>query len=142
MRQSWNHYFMDLAKAAATRATCDRRHVGCVLTRSKSVIATGYNGAMPGAPHCIDEGCVVEDNHCVSVVHAECNAVAQAARRGVVTDGAVAYVTAYPCWPCFKVLVSAGVYWIVYAEAYKPDPKVAEHAKRLGIRLDDVATLP
>lgn len=137
-RTDWDEYFMNIATQAATRASCDRKHVGCVLVVDRQLVATGYNGSIVGLPHCDEVGHQMEDNHCVRTVHAEMNAVAQAAKRGVAIDGATAYVTASPCWPCFKVLVNAGVKRIVFGEFYR-DEKIFAAAKELGM---DVGPLP
>jgi dCMP deaminase len=133
-RVSWKHYFMNIAKVVATRATCDRKHVGAVIVRDHTVLATGYNGSMAGTPHCDEVGHLIEDNHCVRVVHSEMNAICQAARHGVSTEGATIYVTASPCWPCFKALVNAGIIEIVYGEFYRDD-RIFEAAQQLGIKL-------
>lgn len=117
-RPSWTTYFLSLASTVATRATCPRKAVGCVLVRDRVVLATGYNGSIPGAPHCTDAGCLVVEGHCVRTNHAELNAIAQAARNGTRLDGATAYVTLRPCWPCYRALASAGVREIYYAEKY------------------------
>lgn len=128
-RPSWEEYFLWIAKVAATRATCPRKHVGAVIVRDKNILGTGYNGSMPGKPHCEDVGCLMEDNHCVRTVHAEANAVAQAARNGVPVDGATCYTTASPCFPCLKLLASAGIRKIVFSEEYRmDDPKVRDNS--------------
>lgn len=168
-RKSWHAYFMDLAQAASTRATCNRKHVGCVLVVDKRVIATGYNGSIPGLPHCDDVGHDMHGQHCerckhpldgteprdhcdgvsgrvhmptggncVRTVHAEINAVAQAAVSGVSTKHAIAYVNTYPCWHCFKVLASVGVTAIYYDQEYRNDERVEAAAKEAGIRLTRV----
>lgn len=116
MRLSWDDYFLEIATVVAERATCDRAHVGCVLVRDKRILSTGYNGSPSGQPHCDDEGHLLVAGHCVRTVHAEVNAVIQAARHGVGTEGATAYVTHSPCYECAKVLVTAGVARIVYGE--------------------------
>lgn len=123
-RASWDDYFMRMAVAASTRATCDRLHVGCVIVRDRSVIATGYNGSVRGLPHCDDVGHDIVDGHCVRTVHAEANAIAQAAHRGAATDGATAYVTHVPCWPCFRLLVNAGVMRVAYGTPYRGDERI------------------
>ena len=136
-RASWNSYFMQLAIAAASRATCDRKHVGCVLVFDKSVIATGYNGSVRGMDHCDDVGHEIVNDHCVRTVHAEANAIAQAARRGARTDQAWAYVTAMPCWNCFQLLANAGIVRIVFGGEYRAqsDYKVREAARQIGIQV-------
>jgi dCMP deaminase len=124
-RPSWERYFMSIAKVVASRGTCDRKRVGCVIVKDKMLLATGYNGSVRGAPHCDDVGHDMEDGHCVRTVHAEVNAVAQAAKRGESLDGAVAFVTCAPWWGCTKMLLNAGINSIVYDEAYRLDPRLA-----------------
>ena len=87
LRADWNQYFMGIAHQAATRATCPRKHVGAVIVRDRTVLSTGYNGSVRGLPHCEDVGCVMEDGHCVTTVHAEANAILQAAKNGVSIEG-------------------------------------------------------
>ncbi|TXH58214.1 MAG: dCMP deaminase family protein [Desulfurellales bacterium] len=120
-RPSWDSYFCQLAKLAATRATCQRRQVGCVLVQNRRVIATGYNGSLPGDAHCTDAGCFMIDGHCVRTNHAEINALTDAARRGVTVAGATAYVTLQPCWHCLRALIAAGVVCVYYTEKYPVD---------------------
>ncbi len=108
-RPNWDEYFLKLAMLASERATCPRMHCGCVLVKNKSVISTGYNGSIPGDEHCEDAGCLIVDNHCVRTVHAEMNALIQAARRGNAVEGASAYITNMPCTTCAKALITAGV---------------------------------
>jgi dCMP deaminase len=123
MRASWDIYFMSLARAVATRATCPRKQVGCVIVRDRVLLSTGYNGALRGAPHCTDPvseggGCLMSSGHCVATVHAEANAVIQAARNGVRLEGSTVYVTLRPCFNCLKLVVGAGIARIVFAEDY------------------------
>lgn len=133
-RSSWDHYFMDIAKQVATRATCARRHVGAVLVRDKTILSTGYNGSIRGLPHCDDVGHMMENGHCVATVHAEANAIIQAAKNGVRIDRATIYTTASPCWPCFKLIANSGCTRIVYGEFYR-DPRIFEYASLLEIEL-------
>ena len=133
-RASWDEYFMNIAREVATRATCDRKHVGAVIVRERSILATGYNGSIAGLPHCDEEGHLMEDGHCVRTIHAETNAVIQAARNGVRIDGATIYVTASPCFSCFKLIANAGIKKIVYSEFYR-DERIFDFSKRLGIEL-------
>jgi dCMP deaminase len=133
-RASWDEYFMNLAKVVASRATCDRKHVGAVLVRDRTVLSTGYNGSIRGLPHCDEVGHLMENGHCVATVHAEANAIVQAARNGVRVDGATIYTTASPCWPCFKLIANAGCDRIVYGEFYR-DERIFEFAKKIGIEL-------
>ncbi|HGJ65715.1 TPA: dCMP deaminase family protein, partial [bacterium] len=119
LRVNWHQYFMNIAEQVATRSTCDRKHVGAVIVRDKTILSTGYNGSIRGAPHCDDVGHDMENGHCVRTVHAEANAVAQAAKHGVSIDGAEIYVTASPCLSCFKLLANSGVKVIYYKEFYR-----------------------
>ncbi|MBN2451369.1 MAG: cytidine/deoxycytidylate deaminase family protein [Lentisphaeria bacterium] len=112
-RPTWDEYFLKLAMLASERATCPRMHCGCVLVRDRFVLATGYNGSLPGAPHCYTDGCLVVNDHCVRTNHAEINAICQATRHGVVLAGATAYVTNMPCTACAKALVAAGIRRVV-----------------------------
>ncbi len=112
-RPSWDEYFLKLAMLASERATCPRMHCGCVVVRDRFVLATGYNGSLPGAAHCYDVGCMVVNDHCVRTNHAEINAICQATRHGISLDGATAYVTNMPCTNCAKALVAAGIVRVV-----------------------------
>jgi len=134
MRVSWDRYFMNLAVQAATRSTCPRKHVGAVIVRDKAVLATGYNGSLRRLPHCTDVGCLIENDHCVRTVHAEANAILQAARHGVRIDGADIYVTASPCWECFKLIANAGIRRVLYGEFYR-DERLLQYAREAGIEL-------
>ncbi len=88
VRVDWHQYFMNIASEVATRSTCDRKHVGAVIVRDKTILSTGYNGSVRGLPHCDDQGHMMEDGHCVATIHAEANAIIQAARNGVRLEGA------------------------------------------------------
>jgi len=136
-RTSWDQYFMEIAAQVATRATCDRKHVGALLVRDRIILSTGYNGSIRGMPHCDEVGHLMENGHCVATVHAEANAVLQAARTGVRIEGATLYTTASPCWPCFKLVANAGIVRIVYGEFYR-DQRIFDVASRLGIELQSL----
>ena len=133
-RGSWDEYFMRIAVEVSSRATCDRKHVGAVIVRDKSILATGYNGSIRGLSHCDEDGHMMEDGHCVRTIHAEANAIIQAARNGVRIDGATIYVTASPCWGCFKMIANAGIARIVFGELYR-DTRIFGFSERLGIQL-------
>jgi dCMP deaminase len=120
-RPSWDSYFLEIARVVSTRGTCNRKRVGAVIVRDRRILATGYNGSVRGLPHCDDVGHEMEESHCVRVVHAECNAIAQAARNGVAIFGSTIYVTASPCYPCFKLIANAGITEIHFAEFYRDD---------------------
>ena len=134
MRADWNEYFMGIARQAATRSTCMRKHVGAVIVRDKTILSTGYNGSIRGLPHCDDVGCMMEDSHCVATVHAEANAIIQAAKNGVAIDGAELYTTASPCWGCFKLIANSGIRRIYYGEFYR-DERSREVASKIGVDL-------
>lgn len=129
---------MNIAKEVSTRATCDRKHVGAVIVRDKSILATGYNGSIRGLSHCDEDGHLMEEGHCVRTVHAEANAIVQAARNGVRIDGASIYVTASPCWGCFRLIANAGIVKIVFGEFYR-DQKIFDVSQRIGIELVDMS---
>lgn len=133
-RSSWDDYFMAIAMQVATRATCDRKHVGSVIVRDRQILSTGYNGSIRGLDHCDDVGHLMDHGHCVRTVHAEANAITQAARNGVRLEGADIYVTASPCFGCFKLIASAGIQRIVFGEFYR-DERIFDFAKQLNINL-------
>jgi dCMP deaminase len=136
-RPSWDEYFLQIARTVATRATCPRARVGCVLTREHRILTTGYNGAPRGVEHCSEAGCIVVHDHCQRAVHAEANAIVQGALHGVGLAGATAYCTHEPCVNCSKLLISAGVRRIVYLTAY-PDPVASLLLSEAGVAVDYV----
>jgi dCMP deaminase len=133
-RASWDEYFMSIAQVVATRSTCPRKYVGAVIVRNRTILSTGYNGSIRGMPHCSDVGHMMEEGHCVATIHAEANAIIQAAKNGVVIEGATNYVTASPCWQCFKQLANAGIVRICYGEFYR-DARIFDIAAKIGIEL-------
>ncbi len=133
-RASWDDYFMAIAKVVASRSTCDRKFVGAVIVRNRTILSTGYNGSIRGLPHCSEVGHMMENDHCVATIHAEANAILQAARNGVMIDGATLYVTASPCWNCFKAAANSGVQRICYGEFYR-DQRSLNVAQQAGIEL-------
>jgi dCMP deaminase len=134
VRASWDEYFMGIASQVATRSTCSRKHVGAVIERDKIILATGYNGSLRGLDHCDDVGHLMEEGHCVRTVHAEANALVQAARNGVRVGEATIYVTASPCFNCFKLIANAGIRRIVFGEFYR-DERIFDFSKQLSIDL-------
>jgi dCMP deaminase len=136
-RDPWDVYFMKIAMQVATRSTCDRKHVGAVIVKDKTILSTGYNGSVRGMPHCDDVGHTMENGHCIATVHAEANAIIQAAKNGVAVDKADIYVTASPCWHCFKLIANSGIKRIFYYEFYR-DEHVIKIAKQAGIELKQV----
>ena len=125
---------MNTPKEVATRSTCDRKYVGAVIVREKTILSTGYNGSIKGLPHCDEAGHEMVDGHCVSTTHAEANAIVQAAKNGVEINQSEIYVTASPCYNCFKLIANAGIKTIYYDEFYRED-RILKHAKEAGIEL-------
>jgi len=121
-RPNWDTYFMNIAREVASRSTCPRASVGAVIVKNRRILSTGYNGAPPGEPHCFDVGCLMENGHCERTVHAETNAVVQAAKFGISVDGAtlycwgIRYETEKPvesCVKCSQVVKAAGIVRVV-----------------------------
>ena len=137
-RIDWDQYFMVQAALLASRSTCKRLSVGAVLVRDKRIIAGGYNGAVSGDDHCIDEGCYLRDGHCVRTIHAEMNAILQCARFGMSTDGASLYVTDFPCLQCTKSLLQAGIKEINYIRNYHKDDYAMKLIKLKNVRLRQI----
>jgi len=140
-RDSWDIYFLKIAHQIATRATCDRKHVGSLIVRNKAILATGYNGSIRGMAHCDDAGHMMRDSHCVRTIHSEANALVQAARNGARVEGAIIYCTAFPCWECFKLITNSGIQEIVYDEPYRTEYSytlVSQICHDLGIKLRQV----
>ena len=142
-RISWDEYFMEMAKLAARRSTCLRRQVGAVIVQDKHVIATGYNGAPKGIPHCAEMGgCYREQNNIPSgerhelcrALHAEQNAIIQAATYAQGIDGATIYITHQPCVICAKMIINAGIERIVVNEGY-PDEMAVSILEEAGLRI-------
>ena len=125
---------MNIAKEVATRSTCDRKYVGAVIVREKTILSTGYNGSIKGLPHCDEAGHEMVDDHCIRTTHAEANAIVQAAKNGVEINKSDIYVTASPCYNCFKLIANAGIKTIYYGEFYRED-RILKHAKEAGIEL-------
>lgn len=127
-RPSWDQYFLTITRQVAERSTCLRAKVGAVIVRDRNILATGYNGSPAGLPHCLDVGCLIyksttpngeTEENCFRTIHAEINAITQAAKNGAAIRGSSFYITHSPCIHCFKVLINAGVERIVYEKEYK-----------------------
>jgi len=142
MRPDWDSYFMKIAYAVSERSTCDRAYVGCVLVRDKRILTTGFNGSPAGQSHCEEVGHLFVDDHCVRTIHAETNAIIQAALHGVSTKGAICYVTHLPCINCTKALINAGVTRIVYSVAYRKDENAMNFLKAAQIKITQNEYLP
>lgn len=139
-RPSWDVYFIHLATIVASRGTCRRKKVGAVLTKDRRVVSTGYVGSIRGQQHCTDEcGCEIPEGQtgCIRTVHAESNAIAQAAANGVSTQGATLYCTMLPCVGCFKLIANSGIVRIVYDETYRIDTTI-QMAATCGVEIERV----
>ena len=137
-RVRWEVYFMNIAKEVGTRSTCNRKHVGAVIVRGKTILATGYNGSIRGLAHCDEAGHEMDNTHCVRTIHAEANAIVQSARHGVRIEDSEIYITASPCYDCFKMIANVGIRKIYFGEFYR-DERIMEHAKELDIELIDLS---
>lgn len=133
-RPSWNEYFMNIAHEVAKRSTCERAQVGAVIVRNKRILTTGYNGSPRGLPHCNEAGCLMDNGHCVRTLHAEQNAIIQAALHGVITEAATIYVTHQPCFICAKTIINAGIAEIVYDKEYRDDRSL-DFLQQAGVKI-------
>lgn len=146
-RPSWDEYFMELARAVARRSTCKRRHVGAIMVRGKRILTTGYNGAPSGLSHCLERGCLRDEYDVPSgqrhelcrAIHAEQNAIIQAALHGIPLEGSTLYCTHHPCALCAKMLINAGVRRIVYEGDY-PDALSRELLDEAGLEMVSLTT--
>jgi len=135
MRPDWDTYFMKIAHDVAARSTCDRAFVGAVLVRDKRILTTGFNGSPVSMPHCDEIGHLMVEGHCVRTIHAEANAIIQAALHGVSSKGATCYVTHFPCLVCAKMLINAGIVRIVYDNEYRIDENTQYFLKTSEVEL-------
>jgi len=133
-RPSWDEYFMGIALQVAKRSTCDRAHVGAIIVKDRRILTTGYNGSPSGLPHCDDAGHLMVDGHCVRTLHAEQNAIIQAAYHGVSVHDSILYVTHQPCLTCAKMIINAGIRRVVYAGTY-PDNLARQFLAEAGVGL-------
>lgn len=136
-RANWDDYFMNIAREVSTRSTCDRKFVGAVIVRDKTILSTGYNGSVRKLEHCDEVGHMMEEGHCVATIHAEANAIIQAAKNGVRIDGSTVYTTASPCWYCFKLIANVGIKKICFGEFYR-DERIFKLSEKLKIELVDM----
>jgi dCMP deaminase len=119
MRKDWDNYFIDIAFQVAERSTCPRRRVGAVIVKDKRIKGTGYNGSPSGLAHCLDEGCLMVNNHCIRTIHAEINALLECEPGE--RKGATIYVTDRPCAECAKCIINCGISRVVFARDYPTD---------------------
>lgn len=133
-RIPWEQYFMEIAQKVATRSTCDRAYVGCLLVNDDNrIVSTGYNGSIVGNPHCHDVGHTMRDGHCIATIHAEMNALLYCAKEGISVKDCTAYVTHFPCLHCTKSLIQAGIRKIYYHEGYRIDEYAMQLLNHNGI---------
>ena len=130
-RPTWEEYFKDLVNLTATRSSCERLNVGCIFVKENRIIAQGYNGYIAGCEHKM----VMRDNHNIATIHAEQNTITDCAKRGVSSDGCMAYITHYPCYNCMKLMVSCGINSIKYINDYKNDELVCKLANEKNIEI-------
>ena len=139
MRKSWNEYFMEITEMVASRSTCDRAFVGCVLVnKDHRIVSTGYNGSVAGNPHCSEVGHTMRDGHCIATIHAEMNALLYCAKEGLPVKGCPAYVTHFPCLNCSKALIQAGIEKIYYKNAYRVDDYALDLFEKNGVHLEQI----
>lgn len=130
-RMSWEDYFMEITELVASRSTCDRAWVGCVLVNSSNrIVSSGYNGSVSGNPHCDDVGHTMRDGHCIATIHAEMNALLYCAKEGISVKNCSAYVTHFPCLNCTKALIQAGIKKIYFKNDYRVDDYAIELLER------------
>ncbi len=145
-RLEWDTYFMQICRVVAQRSTCTRAAVGAVIVKDRTILATGYNGSPVGMPHCTEVGCLVynstdpdgqTEENCFRTIHAEINAIGQAAKHGVSIAGSSVYITHSPCIHCLKVLINVGIQRICFEKPYKLE-RVEDMVRRSGISLSPV----
>ena len=147
VRPTWDEYFMEVANTIAKRATCDRGRSGCVIARNRQILVTGYVGSPTGLPHCDEVGHLMRQvtdeegnssNHCVRTVHAEQNAICQAAKLGIALEGATLYCRMTPCRTCAMLIINCGIVRVVCQYQYHAGKESEEMFRRAGIKLDYV----
>ena len=147
VRPTWDEYFMEVCRAIAKRATCDRGRSGCVIARDNQLLVTGYVGAPRGLPHCDDVGHQFKkvqhedgsiSQHCVRTVHAEQNAICQAAKRGISIDGATLYCKMTPCRTCAMLIINCGIKRVIAEKRYHDSADSIEMFKQAGVILEQL----
>lgn len=136
-RPSWDEYFTKLVLTTSERSPCHRLQVGCLLVKDNRIISQGYNGFLPGCPH----QSIVRNNHEQATVHAEQNAIADCAKRGVSSNTCIAYITHYPCIICMRMLCASGISEIKYIHDYKNDELVLLFSQMMNIKITKLNTI-
>ena len=148
IRPTWDEYFMEVCRAIAKRATCDRGRSGCVIARDNQLLVTGYVGAPRGLPHCDDVGHQFKkvqhedgsvSQHCVRTVHAEQNAICQAAKRGISIDGATLYCKMTPCRTCAMLIINCGIKRVIAEKRYHDSADSIQMFKQAGVELEHLS---
>ena len=132
LRPTWDEYYKAISIATKKRSPCERLKVGCVLVKNNRIISQGYNGFLPSAPH----KSIIRDNHEQATVHAEQNAIADCAKRGVSCEGCIAYITHYPCIICTRLLLASGISEIKYIDDYKNDQLVKVFCDQMNVKIN------
>lgn len=136
-RKSWKEYFMEITNLVASRSTCDRAFVGCLLVNDDNrIVSTGYNGSVKKNPHCDDIGHKIKDGHCIATIHAEINALLYCAKEGISVKDCTAYITHFPCLNCTKALIQAGIKKIYFQNDYRVDEYAVELLEANGIDVE------
>jgi len=147
VRPSWDEYFMEVCRAIAKRATCDRGRSGCVIARDHQILVTGYVGSPTGLPHCDEVGHLFKQvrhedgsvtEHCTRTVHAEQNAICQAARRGIPIEGATLYCRMTPCRTCAMLIINCGITRVVAERRYHDAADTVAMFRQAGVTLEHV----
>lgn len=133
-RPDWDEYFKEITLVTKKRSPCERLQVGCLLVNDNRIISQGYNGFLPGCPH----KSIVRNNHEQATVHAEQNAIADCAKRGVQCFGSTAYISHYPCIICCRILIASGIKMIKYIEDYKNDNLVSIFCEQAGVIINKI----
>ena len=130
-RPSWDQYYKNIVNLTAERSVCPRLQVGCLLIKDNRIISQGYNGYLSGCPH----DPIMKDGHNIGTIHAEQNAIVDCAKRGVSSNLCTAFITHYPCFNCFKLLVASGINEIKYCNDYKNDPEVKNLSEKINFNI-------
>lgn len=139
-RKSWNEYFMEITDQVASRSTCDRAFVGCVLVNDDNrIVSSGYNGSISGRPHCDEIGHTMREGHCIATIHAEINALIYCAKEGISVKNCTAYITHFPCLNCTKALIQAGIKQIYYKNDYRVDEYAVELLNSTGVGFEKLS---
>ena len=134
IRPTWNEYFRKLTELTATRSTCERLHVGCILVKNNRIVSQGYNGFLSGCEH----KSITRDGHEQATLHAEQNAICDCSKRGVSCKGCIAYITHYPCIICARILLACGIKEIKYINDYKNDDLVEIFCDQMNVTITKI----